>query len=276
MSNIQQAEIVKKALELQIDAEQKGHRLEQLRYEQFDPRPEPPAEEPYPKIESPVKFNYLMAFGGLVGCFVLSACISSYSSAIMLLLFFVGIAFPFVYYSAYYKKQKEQAITEIQNSPEYQKQCQEVDQRNKQATDHYNNVTLPEYNKKLDEWKAEHSARLKEAEKDYDEACVKLDDHYLSTRIIPKQYQNIHALTYISDFMSTSEYMIKDAIDAYEREATRIREEQANAIEAAKVDAMAESNAIAERARRDQWKQEAIRTVQRHNTNKHLKNIGKR
>ena len=137
-------------------------------------------------------------------------------------------------------------------------------------------MTLPDYNKKLEEWEAGYSVRLKEAEMKYDEACVKLDDHYLSTRIIPKQYQNIHALTYISDFMSTSEYMIKDAIDAYEREATRIREEQANEIEAAKVDAMAESNAIAERARRDQWKQEFIRTAQRHNTNRHLKNISKR
>ena len=167
--------------------------------------------------------------------------------------------------------------------PEYQKACRDIDaayeeevrqaeEEFAEAEKNYNEAILPGIRKEI-------TARRRLAE----HCEAELKALFEASRIIPKQYQNIPALRYLYDMMSTSEYDIKEAIDSYERNQTRMREEEAmrlqaeaNAIEDAKVSAMEEQNYIAERARRDQRRQAAVNIVQNHNRNKSLDRISKR
>ena len=83
--------------------------------------------------------------------------------------------------------------------------------------------------------------------------------------------------------MSTSEYDIKEAINSYERDMTRRREEEAmrlqaeaNAIEDARVGALEEANYIADRTRREQRRQAVVGMVQNHNRNKALDRLSRK
>ncbi|MBR4305955.1 MAG: hypothetical protein IKT78_03830, partial [Ruminiclostridium sp.] len=117
-----------------------------------------------------------------------------------------------------------------------------------------------------------------------------LNKHYETTKIIPKQYRSIDALNYIYDYISTSDFSVKEAIDAYEKntqmqlERQRIQEQQyanelavrQNNLLAEQADLLYEQNEIAEKARRDANIASAAQIAEMHNRNKILKNNLKR
>lgn len=230
-----------------------------------------------------------------------------------------GILITLVYYfvkrSAYSKKVTE-LTNDLKAQPDYQqmkgeaeriaqektdaiiadlkKQQAEFDKQYADEKQHYDTVVIPEYEKEKSDWIAAHEQEIR-AISDKLNADKKAQDYlYRSSKIIPMQYQNIGALKYISQMMSTSDYDIKEAINMYDKEIQRQQEmlrlqeqKKANALQAHAIQLadeqnqlayeqnalLDEQNAISERARENANTAAIIGTIQRHNTNKALKNM---
>ena len=269
MDNNKQAEIVKTALELENYVQECKDKLDKIAGESFGPEPEQPKMEGYSQPDPNIKFNLIIAFIPFIVAIILY--MFGLPSGLISFLVLIGVIWPFFYYIGLHKPKKEAKIQEIKQSEEYQAQCREIDERNRESARKYKEETVPAYQAEYQKWKKRHEEELTAAQDEYNNAVNKLNEHYSQTRIIPKQYQHVYPLSYFDAYMSSSEFTIKEAIEAFEREETRRREEMANQIEAAKVDAMFESNEIASKARRDQWIQEGIKIKQMHNLNKTLK-----
>ena len=102
---------------------------------------------------------------------------------------------------------------------------------------------------------------------------------YEQTRIVPAQYRDAYALQYIYDMISTSDYDVRQAIDSFDKneqrrlDIMRLQEQQqANALAMEQNDLLDRQNTIAAKARRDANIAAVVGTVQRHNTNKTIKN----
>ena len=206
-------------------------------------------------------------------------------------------------YIVFYFVMKPYLKEENRNSQEYKQLCASIDEEHNQKQmeldskyqselDEYNNVAMPQYEKEKVEWEEKHNRDLSEQTKAYDQISKELETFYSSTRIIPQQYHNIPSLEYLDSIMSSSEYEIAAAIDSYEKklardlEMQRIREQQIanekadeqnqllyqqNAQLQMQNDLQAESNSIADRARRDQNAAAIVNAVQNHNRNKYLR-----
>lgn len=106
---------------------------------------------------------------------------------------------------------------------------------------------------------------------------------YQETKIVPSQYRTIEALSYIYEMISTSDCDVIFAIESYDKQKqreldeARLQEQQlANQLADEQAQLLSEQNAIAEKARRDANIASAVSTVQRHNTNKMLKDAFKK
>lgn len=284
MSNTNQVEVVKRALDLMQRSEKARREIQDYNQQAEIKRPQKREvkKQPYPKVQSQYKFwPYLLII--TIASLVLLGVGSTVESLLICGLGFLWLPAILVFYFGFYSKRKAEAEERLRSMPEYQKACRDIDAAYEEevrqaeeefaaAEKNYNEAILPGIRKEI-------TARRRLAE----DCEAELKALFEASRIIPKQYQNIPALRYLYDMMSTSEYDIKEAIDSYERNQTRMREEEAmrlqaeaNAIEDAKVSAMEEQNYIAERARRDQRRQAAVNMVQNHNRNKSLDRISKR
>ena len=283
MKSNEQAIIVKKALDLTKSLESETEKLNQLKLEKFKPIPCGPAKDiimkaPYPEIKIKTKFNWL------------TAIIPSF------------IFFPwFIIYLVIYNSRKESEEKKIRNSEEYINQCQEIDRQQieQQAIadekyivmkKEYDEVIIPKYNEELAEWENQHNIKLEETEKEVERLRYELEDNYQTTKIIPMQYRDIDALTYLYELMSTSDYEIKEAIDMYDKNMQRqlstahvLSQQQANELAKQQNDLaieqnqlLDEQNEISERARREARTAAIISTIQRHNTNSILNKISKK
>lgn len=271
MTTQEQTNIVKNALELSILISETAKKLNGCHNETFRNRPQPPKHEiitaTYPKIESTVKF---------------------WSPILLLTLFF--LPFPIIYYYYIYKPNKEKNMEKIRKSEEYRRKCANIDedvkQRQKTADDtfekaikEYNEVIIPPWEKEKAEWETDLTHRIDNAQLTLTKAKNELEELYYSTKIIPLQYRNIDALRYVYDTMSTSDYDIQGAIELYDKHRQRILDEErlyeqktANSLSDEQNDLLARQNDIAVRARRQAALSNTVSAVQRHNTNKMLKN----
>ena len=195
-----------------------------------------------------------------------------------------------------YKNGRTNAINMVKNSSEYKSQCANIDKEasKKQAEAdlkykndlaEYENILMPQYEKEFNDWRIKHNAEISEVENILNKAIKELSIHYEDTKIIPLQYRTIPALQYVYDMVATSDYDVKQAIDAYDKneqrkldmerleEQRRLTEQQKTANELAAVNAslLQEQNEIAERARRDANRAAVVGTIQRHNFNKKFK-----
>ena len=87
--------------------------------------------------------------------------------------------------------------------------------------------------------------------------------------------RDIPALKYIYNTVSTSDYSVREAIEAYDQERTRqlerarvYEQQRANEIASEQNELLEEQNAIAEKSRKDAQKAAFVASVQRHNLNK--------
>lgn len=273
-----QIETVKRALELEraVAAAKREHA--RLSSQSYSARPAPPKKrqvqrKPDPPIVPTIKFHW--------GIFILSICL---------------LVLPFVYYFGYYRPKRNREIEEIRNSPEYKKQCAdleaeyqrecaEAEREYREAMEKYNNVTLPEYEKKRKEWTEQHNKDVKGALDKLTALKKELGTLYDETKIVPSQYRTIDALAYIYETVSTSDYSIREAIDAYDKseqrklDEARLREQQQANILAERQNRLAdeqndllnEQNRIADKARKEANLAAAVGAVQRHKINKTLK-----
>jgi len=259
MSNSQQVEAVKRALELEVCVADNIQKLAK-------PAPEPPTrnvvQRIYPKIVPQTKFNWKIAFLPAIPLLFLTVVVGA-------------IAWIAIYYFAIFKPKKDEEIRQIQNSAQYKEQCAAADrefdkmQEKADATyqiqkQEYETEILPKYHEEIE--KAKYDLKI---------AKDALDNLYTTTKIVPLQYREIHILQYIYDTISTSDFDVKYAIELYDKNEQR-KLEEARLYEQQQANQLAsEQNEIAGKIRRDQNIGNIIGAVQRHNTNKAVNDTNK-
>ena len=110
----------------------------------------------------------------------------------------------------------------------------------------YDTVVLPKYQAELSAWTTEHDKRIKAVKDKLDADCRAQSELYATTKIIPMQYRDIEALTYLYQLMSTSDYDLKEAVDMYDKELQRQQEAERIRQEGQRVAALQRANALAE------------------------------
>ena len=138
------------------------------------------------------------------------------------------------------KKQQIQERTEwIRNTPEYQNECRRIDEENRISQEQMNKDLQEKYLKELEEYQTsykQYETNLEEYNSslipNWSQEISKLDEAISNTQsalnevysrnIIPNQYRNINALSYIATFMKTSEYDLKFAIERYDMQVMQL------------------------------------------------------
>ena len=271
MEKNQQAEILRRVLELERQIANTNCALERLLVEQYVGTPVPPTCEmvvrEYPEIIPEVQFDMVKAI-------------------VPSLIFWPWFL---IYYFGIWSKEKKADIERIRNSEEYKARCAALDAEfdnqqesfNKEYEEKkriYDTETLPQYEKALREWEEQHKEKVDKTRKELHAAQKELHEIYNTSKIVPVQYRNITALQYICDMVSSSDYDIKEAIESYDKKTQRdlnviqIQAQQtANELAYEQNALLDKQNAIASKARRDANIASAIGAVQHHNTNKTLK-----
>ena len=294
MGHNEQAEILKKILDLEVmiadnrslllDLEQKQFRLPPV-------KPEKPVKKQanklsYPDPKSEMKFTEYLKSG------------SGTDKIIFVVLLFVPIANVYILFKKYseYSEIKRADIERIKNTKEYKIKCEEIDKKNsenqansdaeyeKLLADYqkklkeYENIIIPQYQKDFSIWRENHNKEIESTQCTINQARSELVDIYEETKILPIQYRKIETIKYIYEMVSTSDYDVKEAINKYDQmlqrqlETERLREQQiANENQEIANQIAAERNEIAAKARRDANISAVVGAVQRHNTNKILK-----
>ncbi len=297
MAHEDEVKIVKEIFQYETEKKNTTNSLEIAQNEKFEPCPPPPnrtlAPAPeYPPITTTTKFNYILCFLPSIICWVIGTKI--------LFLFFLSLIGTFwipYYYFFIFKKNKKAEFESIKNSIEYRAQCEELDKQraeqqvkldilHNQHLKEYENTILTSYNKELHKWQAEQNKQINTLESKLSNINTHLKKLYDNSQLIPHHYRTIDALKYIKDTISTSNFDVKSAIEMYDRneqrkiDEARLREQKiANQYAADQNQLLQEQNAlteeqnfIAEKTRRDANIATAVSTIQRHNTNKYLKN----
>lgn len=266
MENLNQVEIIEKVLELEKAIDKLNGELSSLNSMKFEEIPKPPVREivkrTYPEI-TPQTMSKAVFLAGPLGAYA-------------------------------YHKQKKGDIERIRNSEEYKAQCAEADRKFDQIQaekdkeyeeekKQYDSVILPEYNKKLEQWTISKEEKISNVQQELNELSKTLSDIYESTKIVPIKYRTIDALQHVYDIISTSNYDITYALDDYNKEQQRLLEEQRLRLEEERLyeqqlanDLADEGNQIANKARKQANLGSIVGAVQRHNTNKTLKDWGKK
>lgn len=278
MDNHRQVEVVKEVLDLEIYVSNTSQRLSTLKSEQFRKAPAPPVKttikRTYPEIQSSKKFSWIVAI-------------------------IICIPFTLIGSLIYYfimKSAEKRDIERIRNSAEYKGQCARLDaayDRQQAAANQkyqaekmaYDTQVMPAYRSSLNEWTIRQKQKILQTERDLADAQNRLKMIYQTTKVIPVQYRTIDAISYIYDMISTSDYDIKQAIENYDRKsqreldkarlraqqrANRIADEQSALLDEQNA-LLDQQNMIADQARHEARQAAIVAAVQRHNTNKLLK-----
>lgn len=191
-------------------------------------------------------------------------------------------------------------IERIENSPQYIEQCAELDrlrenQQNINDAEYerqmkeYTEQIIPQYESEFAEWEKSKYDSLNTASQQLQRDSEALRNLYNTTKILPTQYRTPNILKYIYDTMDSSNYDVKTSIEIYDRQVqqqidsarlreARIANEQAEIANQQAYEQnllLNEQNEIAEQAREDAKRAAFVAAVQRHNTNKALKNMRK-
>lgn len=301
MGHAEQAEVLKKVLDLEVISTNMQSELQKLTREQFRAAPQKPEKPekkgieplPYPVPKSEMKFSsYISSF-------------STKDKIIFIVLMLIAVVNVYYLWKKYseFADLKKNDIERIKNSAEYKAECEKIDKKNsenqassdaeyKKLLDEYQkklkeyeDVILPQYKRDFDLWSQNHKKDIEQKQSALDEARSELIDIYDKTKILPIQYRKIDTIRFIYEMVSTSDYDVKQAIDKYDQmlqrqlDTERLREQQianenqeiANQIAAEQNELVAEQNKIAQKARRDANIASVVGAVQRHNTNKYLR-----
>lgn len=261
MNHAEQVATVKKALDLSVEISRKQSKLDELKDEKFRAMPQAPVRQLVPKQYPKVNTKYkrvdwiitvlpaiLFLFYSVVSWNILwGIVLSLFILVAWAVLYFI---YRFMYYQLIGKKR-------IENSRAHKEKCAAVDrdtaqkqsvvdEKYLQEKKHYDEVIVPQYQKKLSEWKAVQKNKIAEVEAELKPLKAELQSLYESAKIVPIQYRDKSALQYIYDTMSTSDYDIKDAIELYDRKTQREVEEARLREQRRQAEAMAEASARAQ------------------------------
>lgn len=292
MTREEQLSTIKQLRDLTADLEWHQDTLDELEWSSFDP-PEKPVlktytKPAYPEPKSSMRFNWkaFNYFWAITALIFLGIC-KLFDTPIFLLLH-VAITIGYV---MKYREMKKADVERVRNSAEFKARLKLID-------DDYDSLVSAakaKYEKDIDEWKNELMPRYEinkvkyEAKKREDiancKAAITNDKREISriygeTKILPTAYRALPILEYIEEFMTSSNFDVDRAIENYDREQQRCIDEKRfqqevyyNQLQEQMVDAQERANSISDRARRDANRYEFVAAVQRHNTNKHLKNL---
>ena len=201
---------------------------------------------PYPKlkVQSKYKWAYFFAFGGAL---IFLATITAFLNPVIgslfgMLCIFAGPCGAIGYYFIR-KNDKNTRQRELSRSAEYRRQCEEINEcnRNRQMElnkelhekyiRRYENYkkSLPQYeeslihykNVEIPEW-SEERAVLGAALIDFKSALQELYDR----NIIPFPYRNHSALLWLASFLSTSNYDLKTAIERFDTYVLQVQQRE--------------------------------------------------
>lgn len=292
MTREEQLSTIKQLRDLTADLEWQQDTLDELEWSSYDPPVKPVlktyTKPAYPEPESSMRFNWKMFnyFWAITALIFLGIC-KLFDTPIFLLLH-VAITIGYV---MKYREMKKADVERVRNSAEFKAKLKQID-------DDYDSLVSAakaKYEKDMDEWKNELMPKYEinkvkyEAKKREDiancKAAITNDKREISriygeTKILPTAYRALPILEYIEEFMTSSNFDVDRAIENYDREQQRCIDEKRfqqevyyNQLQEQMVDAQERANSIADRARRDANRYEFVAAVQRHNTNKHLKNL---
>ena len=292
MTREEQLSTIKQLRDLTADLEWQQDTLDELEWSSYDP-PEKPVlktytKPEYPEPESSMRFNWKVFnyFWAITALIFLGIC-KLFDTSIFLLLH-VAIT---IGYIMKYREMKKKDVEKVRNSAEFKDKLKQID-------DDYDSLVSAakaKYEKDMDEWKNELMPRYEinkvkyEAKKREDiancKAAITNDKREISriygeTKILPTAYRTLPILEYVEEFMTSSNFDVDRAIENYDREQQTCIDENRfqqevyyNQLQEKMVDAQERANSIADRARRDANRADFVAAVQRHNTNKHLKNL---
>ena len=191
---------------------------------------------------------------------------------------------------------KKTAQEEYEKAQVKVKQEQEkIDADYKKQKEHYEMITVPEYNQALDNW-----STVKERKINFLEEEIKLNTEYLTdlydtSKLVSKTYRDIALLRWLYEDMSSSDHDIRYATELLDRDRQRIVTIESSRLIQSSINTMNQNmmsgfnavyNAIEygnelqedtidvlSKARRDMNVGNIVGTVQRHNTNKMLKSM---
>lgn len=292
MTREEQLSTIKQLRDLTADLEWQQDTLDELEWSSYDPPVKPVlktyTKPAYPEPESSMRFNWKVFnyFWAITALIFLGIC-KLFDTPIFLLLH-VAITIGYV---MKYREMKKADVEKVRNSAEFKAKLKQID-------DDYDSLVYAakaKYEKDMDEWKNDLMPRYEidkvkyEAKKREDiancKAAITHDKREISriygeTKILPTAYRSLPILEYIEEFMASSNFDVNRAIENYDREQQRCIDEKRfqqevyyNQLQEQMVDAQEIANSIADRARRDANRYEFVAAVQRHNTNKHLKNL---
>ncbi|WP_294752672.1 hypothetical protein [uncultured Ruminococcus sp.] len=268
-------------LESELDRKKWDMKLEEEKYEKnkpVQPMRQIAQKNPYPEIVSKVKYNYILGLIIPIIIFVSGLIIGPIS---------IFPAWGLIIYSIVNKSKQKKKDIEIQrNSQEYIEKCKEIDKinvDNQSKLDAEYNQVLVKYNEEAEKYNNKWSIVRNEIEKDINKISDELTELYDSSKLIPKQYRDARILQEIYEIMDSANYSVKEAIETFDRnrqlelDAARLAaQHQANEVAMEQNDLLAESNSIAERARHEANIANIVGTIQRHNTNRTLRNINRK
>lgn len=292
MTREEQFSTIKQLRDLTADLEWQQDTLDELEWSSYDPPAKPILKKytkpAYPEPKSSMRFNWRVFnyFWAITALIFLGIC-KLFDTPIFLLLH-VAITIGYV---MKYREMKKADVEKVRNSAEFKAKLKQID-------DDYDSLVSAaksKYEKDMDEWKNDLMPRYEidkvkyEAKKREDiancKAAITHDKREISriygeTKILPTAYRTLPILEYIEEFMTSSNFDVDRAIENYDRDQQRAIDEKRfqqevyyNQLQEQMVDAQERANDIADRARRDANRADFVAAVQRHNTNKHLKNL---
>lgn len=294
MDREDQLKIVQAAHELEVQLERLNNQKRKKQNETYNvSKPKPPERKEfkaeYPGIESDIKYPFkkLGVIELILVLIVIIGITGIIPESIGIFAGYVMVIVPIVL-AVMTSKERKRDIERIKNSNDYIEKCKTIDKeisekqkaedkRYDEALCIYNMKTIPEYNEKKRIWKEDKDKVIAEIAKKISEKENRLGILY-NSKIIPKGYRNIEALDYMEEMMESSTFDIKEAIASYDSymarqlDEQRIAEQQAmNKLQYEANCIAEESNSIANRARREANVASVVGVIQRHNTNKYLR-----
>lgn len=292
MTREEQLSTIKTLRDLTADLQWQQDTLDELEWSSYDP-PEKPmlktyTKPSYPEPESSMRFNWKIFnyFWAITALIFIGICRLFDEPAFLFLHVIITIG-----YIMKYREMKKADVERVRNSYEFRAKLKKID-------DDYNSLVAAakeKYEKDLAEWTNDLMPRYEINKVKYEEKkrvdisnCKTAITHdkreiariYGETKIIPNAYRTLPILEYIEEFMASSNFDVDRAIENYDRDQQRAIDEKRfqqevyyNQLQEQMVDAQERANNIADRARRDANRYEFVAAVQRHNTNKHLKNL---
>lgn len=312
MTRDEQINTLEEILLLEATAIQLSSDIDKVQKEKFKPAPKSP-EKPklvspiYPlETFTPIKIGAITA-AVLVGVFLVGVIFSAYDMwvAPVVAVIVLGILI-----TVYMSKHKEY-LAECASAEEACKvKNDELETEYKATMQGYHEITRRYRDEKI-AWEENRQARYNQLADDYNATINSIENLYNTTKIVPVQYRSVEVISYLYDYMSSSDADIQQGLTSYDSHVqheltqSHIREQQISNVLADERNQIAqkqtelsmeqnrlayeqnliavrqnelseEGNEIARKARRDANIAAAIATIQRHNTNKKLDKMNKK